>query len=55
MAKFKLPVTLALGLVLMLGSAVGAEDRDVEFVLDFISFGRHRAVVRRPRQGLLQG
>jgi NitT/TauT family transport system substrate-binding protein len=41
MAKFKLPVTLALGLVLMLGSAVGAEDRDVKFVLDFISLGRH--------------
>jgi NitT/TauT family transport system substrate-binding protein len=43
MAKFKLPVTLALGLVLvlMLGSAVRAEDRDVKFVLDFISLGRH--------------
>jgi NitT/TauT family transport system substrate-binding protein len=41
MAKFKLPVTLALGLVLMLGSAARAEDRDVKFVLDFISLGRH--------------
>jgi NitT/TauT family transport system substrate-binding protein len=41
MAKFKLPVTLALGLVLMLGSAVRAEDRDVKFILDFISLGRH--------------
>lgn len=41
MAKFKLPVTLALGLVLMLGSAARAEDRDVKFILDFISLGRH--------------
>jgi NitT/TauT family transport system substrate-binding protein len=41
MARFKLPVTLALGLVLMLGSAARAEDRDVKFVLDFISLGRH--------------
>ena len=41
MAKFKLPMTLALGLVLMLGSAARAEDRDVKFILDFISLGRH--------------
>jgi NitT/TauT family transport system substrate-binding protein len=41
MSKFKLPVTLALGLVLMLGSAARAEDRDVKFILDFISLGRH--------------
>jgi NitT/TauT family transport system substrate-binding protein len=41
MAKFKLPVTVALGLVLMLGSAARAEDRDVKFILDFISLGRH--------------
>ena len=41
MAKFKLPVTLALGLVLMMGSAARAEDRDVKFILDFISLGRH--------------
>ncbi len=41
MAKFRLPVTLALGLVLMLGSAARAEDRDVKFILDFISLGRH--------------
>src|ERR1700746_290066 len=41
MARFKLPVTLALGLVLMLGSAARAEDRDVKFILDFISLGRH--------------
>jgi NitT/TauT family transport system substrate-binding protein len=41
MAKFKLPVTLALGLILMLGSAARAEDRDVKFILDFISLGRH--------------
>jgi NitT/TauT family transport system substrate-binding protein len=41
MAKFKLPVTLALGLALMLGSAARAEDRDVKFILDFISLGRH--------------
>jgi NitT/TauT family transport system substrate-binding protein len=41
MAKFKLAVTLALGLVLMLGSAARAEDRDVKFILDFISLGRH--------------
>jgi NitT/TauT family transport system substrate-binding protein len=34
-------VTLALGLVLILGSAARAEDRDVKFVLDFISLGRH--------------
>ena len=41
MAKFKLPMTLALVLVLMLGSAARAEDRDVKFILDFISLGRH--------------
>jgi len=41
MAKFKLPVTLALGLVLIMGSAARAEDRDVKFILDFISLGRH--------------
>jgi len=41
MAKFKLPVAMALGLVLMLGSAARAEDRDVKFILDFISLGRH--------------
>lgn len=39
MRKFKLPVLLAL--VLMLGSAARAEDRDVKFILDFISLGRH--------------
>jgi NitT/TauT family transport system substrate-binding protein len=41
MAKFKLPVTLALGLALIMGSAARAEDRDVKFILDFISLGRH--------------
>ena len=41
MAKFKLPMTLALGLLLMLGSAARSEDRDVKFILDFISLGRH--------------
>ncbi len=41
MKKFKVAVVLALGLVLMLGSAARAEDRDVKFVLDFISLGRH--------------
>src|ERR1700749_4205887 len=39
MKKFKLPVLL--GLLLMLGSAARAEDRDVKFILDFISLGRH--------------
>jgi NitT/TauT family transport system substrate-binding protein len=39
MIKFKLPMLLAL--VLMLGSAARAEDRDVKFILDFISLGRH--------------
>jgi NitT/TauT family transport system substrate-binding protein len=39
MRIFKLPVLLAL--VLMLGSAARAEDRDVKFILDFISLGRH--------------
>jgi NitT/TauT family transport system substrate-binding protein len=39
MRKFTLPVLL--GLVLMLGSAARAEDRDVKFILDFISLGRH--------------
>ncbi|MBV9629474.1 MAG: ABC transporter substrate-binding protein [Xanthobacteraceae bacterium] len=39
MKKFKLPVLLTL--ILMLGSAARAEDRDVKFILDFISLGRH--------------
>ncbi len=41
MRKLKLPVTLALGLVLIMGSVAQAEDRDVKFILDFISLGRH--------------
>ena len=41
MATFKLPMTLALGLALITGSAARAEDRDVKFILDFISLGRH--------------
>jgi len=41
MATFKLPMTLALGLALIMGSAARAEDRDVKFILDFISLGRH--------------
>jgi NitT/TauT family transport system substrate-binding protein len=41
MAKFKLPVALALGLMVLLGSGARAEDRDVKFILDFISLGRH--------------
>lgn len=40
MAMFKRLVTMALGAGLMLGSAQ-AQERDVKFVLDFISLGRH--------------
>jgi NitT/TauT family transport system substrate-binding protein len=41
MAKFKLPIALVLGVALMSDSGARAEDRDVKFVLDFISLGRH--------------
>jgi len=41
MSIFRMPVALALGAVLVLGSSAQAQDRDVKFILDFISLGRH--------------
>lgn len=41
MSMFKRLVAAALGAGLMLGSAAQAQEREVKFVLDFISLGRH--------------
>jgi NitT/TauT family transport system substrate-binding protein len=41
MSMFKRLIATALGAGLMLGSAAQAQERDVKFVLDFISLGRH--------------
>lgn len=41
MSIFRRLVAMALGTGLMLGSAAQAQERDVKFVLDFISLGRH--------------
>lgn len=41
MSKFKVLAALALTAVTMLGSPVRAQERDVKFILDFISLGRH--------------
>jgi len=41
MSMFRRLVAMALGTGLTLGSAAQAQERDVKFVLDFISLGRH--------------